>query len=209
MDRASLKKEAKQLIKGNLWTIIKPYLIIVIVIAAIFTILNFTIGIDDENPTGRILYFVMQFVVAPMYVGCALYMLKFVRNEELSTSIVFSRYSNFIFIVLTGILVVLFTTLWMLLFIIPGIIAGFRYSQVVYILAEEDVKPLEAIGRSKEMMQGHKMEYFILQLSFLGWILLIPFTLGLIYIYLGPYMATTNALYYEKLKNQPFTNNVM
>lgn len=95
----------------------------------------------------------------------------------------------------------IFTFLWMLLFIIPGYIKGIAYSQAVYILAENpDISGTEAIGRSQDMMRGHKMEYFVLQLSFIGWMLLGTLTFGLLYIWLIPYMNATNANFYQSIK---------
>ena len=73
----------------------------------------------------------------------------------------------------------------------------------MYILAENPgISPMEAIKRSKEMMQGHKMEYFLLVLSFFGWALLAPFTLGILCIWLLPYMQATMANYYRSLKGE-------
>lgn len=67
----------------------------------------------------------------------------------------------------------LYTFLWSLLFIIPGIIAQYRYAMAAYILAENpDMTPSEAITRSKEMMVGNKLRLFCLGFSFIGWVLL-------------------------------------
>ena len=94
----------------------------------------------------------------------------------------------------------LFTALWSLLFYIPGIIKALSYSQAMYIIAENpEIGALEAINRSKAMMEGHKMELFTLMLSFIGWIILGMFTFGLLYIWLMPYMNTTMALFHKNL----------
>lgn len=94
----------------------------------------------------------------------------------------------------------LFAFLWSLLFYIPGIIKALSYSQAMYIAAENpEIGALEAINRSKAMMEGHKMELFKLMLSFIGWIILGMFTLGILYIWLMPYMNTTMALFYKNL----------
>ncbi len=70
----------------------------------------------------------------------------------------------------------------------------------MYIVAEDpSIGALEAISRSEKMMRGHKMEYFILQLSFIGWILLGLITLGIAFIYAGPYMQTASANFYNKV----------
>ena len=102
----------------------------------------------------------------------------------------------------------IFIMLWSCLFIIPGIIAAFRYSMAFYILADNpEMSGMEALKASKQMMKGHKMEFFLLQLSFLGWCLLAILTFGILMIWLAPYIKTTNALYYEKLKSQTSLGN--
>ena len=90
--------------------------------------------------------------------------------------------------------------LWTFLFIIPGIVAMYRYSMATYIMAEyPGISAGEAIERSKAMMDGHKKEYFLLQLSFIGWIILSALTLGVLSIWLTPYMHQTYAVYYRNL----------
>lgn len=95
----------------------------------------------------------------------------------------------------------IFTFLWTLLFYIPGLIKGIAYSQAMYILIDNpEISGREAIKKSSEMMNGHKMDYFVLQLSFIGWIILGFFTLGILYIWLVPYMNATNANFYQSIK---------
>ena len=96
----------------------------------------------------------------------------------------------------------LFIFLWSLLFIIPGIIAAFRYAMTFFIVADdESCGPLEAIGRSKEMMKGNKWKFFCLHWRFFGWALLASlFTLGIGWLWLVPYMQTTFAKFYEDVK---------
>ena len=98
-------------------------------------------------------------------------------------------------------LFMLFYYLWSLLFIIPGIIAAFRYSMAFFIIADdEDCGPLEAIGRSKEMMKGNKWKFFCLHWRFVGWYLLASVTGGIGYLWLIPYMQTAFAKFYEDVK---------
>ena len=91
--------------------------------------------------------------------------------------------------------------LWSLLLVVPGIIKGYAYSQAFYLL--NDNKKLgykEALEESEKMMDGHKWELFVLQLSFIGWSLLAVLTCGIGFLWLTPYMNTTLANYYEDLK---------
>ena len=96
----------------------------------------------------------------------------------------------------------LFLFLWALLCIIPGIIKGYSYMMVPYILAEDPtVSGTEAIRRSREMMRGQKWNAFLLDLSFLGWDLLAVLTCGILWIfYVNPYRNCTRAELYQRLK---------
>lgn len=103
----------------------------------------------------------------------------------------------------------LFTLLWSLLFIIPGIIKAYEYRMIPYLLAENpDMDMSEAFARSKEMMMGNKWEAFVLDLSFIGWYFLSAFTCGILSIfYVKPYVQLTNTELYVALCTAPNTNN--
>lgn len=91
----------------------------------------------------------------------------------------------------------LYIYLWTLLFIIPGIVHAFAYSQAMYILASNPkMGAHECLRRSKALMKGHKREYFRLILSFLGWFLLCIPTFGLLLIWVIPYLNATLATFY-------------
>jgi len=101
-----------------------------------------------------------------------------------------------------GFLMMLFTYLWMLLLIVPGIIKAFAYSMTPYILKDyPELSANQAINLSIKMMKGHKFDYFYLQLSFIGWGLLSILTLGIGYLWLMPYMYASMAAFYEDVKN--------
>lgn len=81
----------------------------------------------------------------------------------------------------------IFVFLWSLLFIIPGIIAGYRYRFALYNLCENpEMGVMEALNMSKAQTRGHKWELFVLDLSFLGWIILCGLTLGILSIWIMP-----------------------
>ena len=102
-------------------------------------------------------------------------------------------------------LVFIYTLLWSLLLIVPGIIASFSYSQTFFIMAEDpNIDVFDAIDKSKAMMKGNKWKLFCLELRFLGWFLLAILTLGIGFFWLVPYAYTTSAKFYEDIKN---TNN--
>ena len=90
-----------------------------------------------------------------------------------------------------------------LLFVIPGIIFAIAYAMTAFILAEtkpDDIAKEKAYKISKRMMNGHKWEYFVFQLSFILWILGTEFTFGILGIWAVPYMTTANVMWYEELK---------
>ena len=95
----------------------------------------------------------------------------------------------------------LYTFLWSLLFIIPGIIKSYEYRMIPYLLAENPEMDMEeAFSLTRQMMTGDKANTFILDLSFIGWNLLSALTLGILSIfYVNPYQHLTNAQLYEVL----------
>lgn len=98
-------------------------------------------------------------------------------------------------------LMFVYVFLWSLLLYIPGIIKAYSYSMTFYIMRDNpDMGGEQAIQRSMAMMKGHKMELFLLSLSFLGWILLGMITLGIGLLWVYPYMYTAMAAFYEELK---------
>ena len=104
----------------------------------------------------------------------------------------------------------LFIALWTLLFIVPGIIKMYSYRLVPYILKEHpELTGTQAITLSRKMMNGHKADAFVLDLSFLGWILLSALTCGILHIfYVGPYIQATDAELYKAVANAYAAQNV-
>lgn len=104
-------------------------------------------------------------------------------------------------IILLDLITTLFMTLWSLLFVIPGIIAGYRYRFALYNLCENpEMGVMDAIRLSKQQTQGHKMDLFVLDLSFIGWSLLCALTLGILSIWISPYIQQTDLGYFEAIK---------
>lgn len=103
----------------------------------------------------------------------------------------------------------LFIGLWSLLFVIPGVIKAYEYRMVPYLLAEHpEMSSGEIFARSKEMMQGNKWDTFVLDISFVGWVLLSGITLGILYIFwVGPYIAATDAVLYHRISGKDTYGN--
>lgn len=98
-------------------------------------------------------------------------------------------------------LMTVYTFLWTLLLIVPGIIKAFSYALVPFILADKpELSAEEAINLSMKMMDGHKLDLFILSLSFIGWAILGILTLCIGYLWLTPYIYTTMVAFYEDVK---------
>ena len=99
-----------------------------------------------------------------------------------------------------NLLITLKVIAWSLLFVIPGIVAAYRYSMATYIMAENpSMQATEAIERSKALMDGRKGDLFCLDLSFIGWALLAVLTAGIGNLWLMPYMTVSRAAFYRSL----------
>ena len=105
--------------------------------------------------------------------------------------------------IVASLLVNVFTFLWTLLFIIPGIVKSYSYSMTYYILADNpDMAPTDAINASRKMMDGNKWRLFCLDFSFIGWYLLSILTLGILAFWIAPYNMMARAEFYESIKPQ-------
>jgi len=145
----------------------------------------------------------------PMYLGISIFSLKYSRKQETRLENIFDGFQNFGNSLAAYLLIVLFTFLWMLLLIVPGIIASISYSQTFYIMAEEEaISPMDAIDKSKAMMYGYKWKYFLLNLGFIGWILLSILTLGIGLLWLMPYMQISRARFYDLVKQNYKQNQI-
>lgn len=137
-------------------------------------------------------------ITGPMTLGYAMFAISIFRNRETSPAEVFYGFERFgkafgLYIVMS---ILIF--LWALLLIVPGIIAALRYSMSFYILADHpEMGIMEAINESKRMMRGNKWKFFCLNLSFIGWGILCLFTLGIGFLWLGPYLEVTVIAFYD------------
>jgi uncharacterized membrane protein len=140
-------------------------------------------------------------VSGPMAVGISFFALNISRNKKAELEQIFVGFNKFGKALVAYLFVALFTLLWMLLLIVPGIIAAISYSQTFFILADdENISGREAVKKSKKMMYGYKWKYFCLELRFLGWFLLSVLTLGIGLLWLIPYIQISKAKFYEDIK---------
>lgn len=190
MDRAELKAMAKEQIKGHIFILFLITLVVVIVsaLAASIPVVGGIASVLIVNP-------VFSISVVIIYLNLTQYM-----TPEIGE--LFAHFNKFWAAFKVTFFTGLFTALWSLLFVIPGIIKAYAYSMAMYILAENpEIGALEAISRSKAMMNGHKMELFVLHLSFVGWYLLCAVTFGIASIWVIPYVSATTANFYNSIKN--------
>ena len=200
LSRAELKQQAKEQLKGN----VGNYFLVFLAYIGV----SFAIGI-----VGGLLSLIfpllgtisMYVALPPLMIGFYMVFLNGTYGEQPKASTLFEGYKKEYLgkSILLYFLVVIFTCLWMLLLIVPGIIMAIAYSMSWYILAENpDMTAMEAIKESKRIMKGHKMDFFVLGLSFILWILLVYVTLGIAAIYVIPYMQLTITNFYHNIKAQ-------
>lgn len=143
------------------------------------------------------LYFVLSSVVS---VGYARFNLNLVDRQDGTFENLFGYFSWWKTAAITNLLQSIYVILWSLLFIIPGIMAGYSYAMTKYILAENpEISASEAIRKSKEMMRGNRWRLFCLELSFIGWAILSSFTLGIGNLWLNPYREAAIAAFYREV----------
>lgn len=142
-------------------------------------------------------------VSLPVMYGYAIVMLNVFRGDEVNIGGLFDGFSDFGRIVGTKLLQAIYTFLWMLLLVIPGIVKSYSYAMTDYILKDyPELSNNAAIEKSMAMTDGRKMKLFLLDLSFIGWAILCLFTLGIGLFFLQPYVQAAHAAFYEDLKAQ-------
>jgi uncharacterized membrane protein len=183
-----LKQAAKMALKNTYW-----YVFVVILMMSALLSLVSTVGLSI-------------IILGPVMVGYSLYLINVFNQKnrgDVFEDLLLGFKQNFINHMVTYLLMTLFIFLWSLLLIIPGIIKSYAYSQVGFILADDPTLTYkEALSKSEDMMRGHKLRLFSLQLSFIGWFILGLLTFGIVLIFLTPYYEMTRATFYEDLIKQ-------
>ena len=155
---------------------------------------------------GSALALVQLIIGGVIQLGYARYLLKQHNRASFELQDLFSQFDRFGQGFLQSFLRGLYVFLWSLLFVIPGIVKGYAYAMTPFIMAENpDMTANEAITASRELMDGHKGELFILDLTFIGWDLLAALSLNLGHLALNPYKNAAYAAFYKDL-TAPKTN---
>lgn len=154
----------------------------------------------NASGVGSMLDTLLSLMLGIVTIGFSLCCITISRSEKASVGMLFDPFAYFLKCIWLNILIGLKVMAWTLLFIVPGIIAAYRYRFAIYCFIDNpDMSASECIRESCEITNGHKGELFVLDLSFIGWSILtaIPF----VSIFVMPYMETTNAHYYNELTN--------
>lgn len=196
MTRAELKQVAKEQISGKIWLIFAMTLIV--------ALMGFACGLIPF--IGAIGTIIVSSAFAISF--CMIY-LKLANYEEISVNNIFDGFKITGKAIWLNIMIAVFTFLWSLLFVIPGIIKAYSYSMSYFILAEHpEYTAHEALEKSKQIMNGHKMDLFVLQLSFILWDILVGITFGIAAIYVIPYKSATIANFYNSIKDEEEKINI-
>ena len=226
-DRATLKGMAKKALMGSYW---KSVLVGLLLMLCTATASSGTArgaeqadaGIFDQltnNPYFGVIAMVIAavallagiagialriLVMNPLEIGIRRYFMEDLYAPCELDRLTYGFKMNYVNGVITMLLRVVFIALWTLLLIIPGIIKSYEYRMIPYLLAENpDLEWRDAFATSKRMMDGEKWNAFVLDLSFIGWILLSLVTLGLVGIfYVNPYKGLTDAALYMALREK-------
>lgn len=174
----------------------QPAVIFSLVYVAIVLVINY-VGTKNDY-----ISFLSMLLLFPLQYGAAVAFLSFKRTGvDVKIGDMFVGFNDYGRVFVTILLQTLYIVLWSLLLVVPGIIKAISYSQTIYILKDNpELKFNGAIERSMAMMEGHKMEAFLLGISFIGWLLLGVLTLGIGMLWVTPYMSTAYAHFYDYVK---------
>lgn len=147
----------------------------------------------------------VQYVIGSFVsLGLIQYNLDLIDGKDVEFGQIFSKASMFGKAFWLRLRMDIFTFLWTLLLIIPGIIKSYAYSMSGFILAENsEMTAKEAMKVSEKMMAGNKWRLFCLQFSFIGWQLLCILSLGIGFLWLTPYMNAATAAFYDEISREP------
>ncbi|ADF40389.1 MULTISPECIES: DUF975 family protein [Priestia] len=168
-----------------------------------FLINGFPSGSETEYSQSTLAN-IVSLLLVPLFFSYYWVLLRLVRGESVRVGNVFDSFSSAgLYFRTLGLylLTIIYTVLWSILLIIPGIIKSLAYSQAYYVFRDNpDYSVNQSITESRRLMNGYKWTYFLLLLSFIGWGILSIITLGIGLLWLVPYVTTSLGVFYEKLK---------
>lgn len=171
--------------------------------AALFALVYMAISTAAGSLTGPMVWLVVLLLMPLSYSYNVAFLDDKRSASEFKIEQLFDGYKDFLRIMGTMLLKEVYIVLWTLLLIVPGVIKAISYSQTQFVLKDcPELSYNEAIERSMAMMEGHKMQYFLLSLSFFGWIVLAIISCGILSLWVNPYISATNAHFYEYVKGE-------
>lgn len=192
MNRVEIKEFAKKKIQGHLWDIWK----IVLMTYGIFFGFGFLITILFGEDAATV-SLIGEIILLPLTIGVTSFLVNFVEDKNFDSKDIFNYFKSFVKIVGTLLLSAVLITIASIFLVIPGIILTLSYSLVPILLVKrENLGIIETLKLSRTLMNGHKLDAFVLSLSFIGWAFVGTLTLGIAYIWIYPYMSVTFTKFY-------------
>jgi len=171
---SNLRALGREALRGKWKVAVIASLVYMIAVFVPVEILNSLFGGEYGFSSLASLYSLL--ITGPFTLGYAMFCISLFRNKNPETAQIFYGFEQFGKAFCLYFMVGLFTFLWTLLFIIPGLIAAIRYSQAFLILADNPNMPImDCIAESKRLMNGNKTKFFCMSLSFIGWLILCMF----------------------------------
>ena len=198
-----LMKQARESLSGRWGLAVGTYFVFILITAVISSLppYHHTVLSGGGNIDFSVGNLLLLLVMGAFELGIATFALAIARKEEAKLGMIFSGFKYYGKTLGLYLLMSLFIVLWMLLLIVPGIIASISYSLAFYLMSDNpDIGIMEAINKSKKMMFGYKWKCFRLILRFIGWILLGILSLGIGFLWIIPYMSISFAKFYEDVK---------
>lgn len=207
INRAELKRHAKDQLKGK-WGLAVGSIVVVFLIQFLFNFISRCV--QDNTILFIIITLVSLIVSSVMSMGvCRLSLNYAYDDKQPAFTDIFSGFNVILKVIGLFILLGIIIAVGMILLIIPGIIFTYMFSQAYFILADDNSKSIiQCLKESAGMMKGYKFKYFVLLLSFLGWIILGVIPLGIGLLWVVPYMNVTVASFYLKVKDNYYGTNI-
>lgn len=223
LDRVQLKREAKDIVRNaraSAYVCTLLYVIIVYVLDTVRVYVSGSLVADLQalapelelpaflllpasfNPLVVLFVTILTTLLASVIsAGYAIYHLGVRRGEEMAYSTLFDGFSFVGKVILLDVIMSIFITLGTILFVIPGVIMAYRYRFALYNLCENpEISVMEAMGMSSRQTYGHKIDLFVLDMTFFGWQLLCTLTMGIANIWVTPYIMQTQLGYFQQIK---------
>lgn len=196
---SKLRSKARASLKGN-WLIAVGLFVVSLLL---FGAPDFILNPDEYDFSWKdVVIVALSILLMPISLGLIWAWVDLSRGKKIGFGHLLEPYKTmFGKSILVSLLQGILLFLWFLLLVIPGIIKSFSYMMTYYILRDEpELSSLQAITKSRKMMDGHKGEAFVLGLSFIGWILLGIVTIGIGFLWIAPYMSVTYAHFYNTIR---------